>query len=250
MIKVDRQLPGRPALKKFEQRRDFPDGYSVLRLWLPSCGGVGIEIPSDPKFFHQGWSDQLNRFRKELLSARVPDQSTWQYAMVPQGSFPQIERRLNIRRINQHNRHFIFMHVQQQGNAYWITQPDGAQFAVKSAKEFGEHLQSMVYVKEHETVYLEMSGFQSPLKEEAFTRTVNIQQIKSGGGMTIRQLHEMVKPFLARELAFSEGHRPVDKATAISKVENGPRKGMYTAVINVGRVTPRNCPLRFSQNRT
>jgi len=41
---VDRTLPGRTNVKKYESRIDLQDGYQTYRLWLPSCGGVGIEI--------------------------------------------------------------------------------------------------------------------------------------------------------------------------------------------------------------
>ncbi len=43
-ISVDRTLPGRTNVKIFEDRKDFQDSYQIYRLWLPSCGGVGIAI--------------------------------------------------------------------------------------------------------------------------------------------------------------------------------------------------------------
>jgi len=43
---VDRTLPGRTNVKRFETRIDLQQqgSYHTYRLWLPSCGGVGIEI--------------------------------------------------------------------------------------------------------------------------------------------------------------------------------------------------------------
>jgi hypothetical protein len=41
---VDSHLPGRSAVKEFQHRQEVPGGYQIAQLWLPSCGGVGIEI--------------------------------------------------------------------------------------------------------------------------------------------------------------------------------------------------------------
>lgn len=37
-------LPGRSNVKRFQHKMDFTGGYQIIQLWLPSCGGVNINI--------------------------------------------------------------------------------------------------------------------------------------------------------------------------------------------------------------
>jgi len=59
---VEKSLPGRSVIREFEYKKEIKNGYSILHIWLPSCGGVDIninpdkhsfQVPSDPALFHE-----------------------------------------------------------------------------------------------------------------------------------------------------------------------------------------------------
>ncbi len=61
-IQVERSLPGKSVIREFEHKEEVSNGYSILHMWLPSCGGVDINInpdkdffqsPSNPTLFHE-----------------------------------------------------------------------------------------------------------------------------------------------------------------------------------------------------
>lgn len=78
--RVDRQLPGRSNVKRFEHREKIANGYKISRLWLPSCGGVGIDITISSKDFLQDNTGKLAEMRSIILKARPkPDALFWDY---------------------------------------------------------------------------------------------------------------------------------------------------------------------------
>lgn len=75
---VDKHLPGRSNIKDFKHRQDYQGGYSIQYLWLPSCGGVGIEIQAKQQNFEKDTTQELAKMREEALKARSsPDALFW-----------------------------------------------------------------------------------------------------------------------------------------------------------------------------
>ncbi len=73
-------LPGLSNLKHFEHRWDVPGGYQLLRLFLPSCGGVDIGINITASDFVHDQTGRLAATRRSLLSARPsPDALYWDF---------------------------------------------------------------------------------------------------------------------------------------------------------------------------
>jgi hypothetical protein len=70
--KVDRTLDGRSHVKEFMHREDFDGGYSELHLWLPSCGGVGIEINPKKAEYKKGPQviKELDSITKRVFETR------------------------------------------------------------------------------------------------------------------------------------------------------------------------------------
>ncbi|TSA10228.1 MAG: DUF1598 domain-containing protein [Deltaproteobacteria bacterium] len=78
---VSPQLAGRSNVKEFQHRRDFAGGYQIARLWLPSCGGVGIEIKVSQSLFMKDRSGAITKLRAALLQARPsPEALFWPMA--------------------------------------------------------------------------------------------------------------------------------------------------------------------------
>lgn len=74
---VDRTLPGRSNVKEFSHRKDYEGGYSEIHLWLPSCGGVSIELdPESKNVKPDRTAETLSRlkwFRMQIIKARPHD---------------------------------------------------------------------------------------------------------------------------------------------------------------------------------
>lgn len=61
-----------------EDRTDTADGYTVSSLWLPSCGGVGMEIEIDRTNATTDRTGRLGRLRARILRGRPgPDAVAW-----------------------------------------------------------------------------------------------------------------------------------------------------------------------------
>jgi len=50
-VQVESSLPGKSVIREFEHKEKFENGYSILHMWLPSCGGVDITINPDKDCF-------------------------------------------------------------------------------------------------------------------------------------------------------------------------------------------------------
>lgn len=77
---VNRTLPGLSHVKGFEHRRDFPGGYQIAKLRLPSCGGVAIDIRINKNDFMRDETGKLLQLKQSVLNARPsPDAHYWDF---------------------------------------------------------------------------------------------------------------------------------------------------------------------------
>lgn len=79
---VSRLLPGRSNVKKFQHRKDFSSGYQLSQLWIPSCGGVGINIQVNERNFIKDTEGVLLKLKENILIAR-PSSGTlsWNFSL-------------------------------------------------------------------------------------------------------------------------------------------------------------------------
>jgi len=91
---VSQQLPGRSNVKRFEHRKNFSGGYQIYGLWLPSCGGVSININISPSNFSKDTTGNLSTLKATVLKARPsPGALFWDYPLkskvrLEQGEIP------------------------------------------------------------------------------------------------------------------------------------------------------------------
>ncbi len=79
-VPVKPTLPGRSNVKEFSQRGQFQGGYGELMLWLPSCGGVSIDIRIKERDIVKDGTKRLFKFKKAVLSARpFPKAPYWDF---------------------------------------------------------------------------------------------------------------------------------------------------------------------------
>lgn len=80
---VSQQLPGRSHVKRFENRKDFSGGYQVAQLWLPSCGGVGINTNVSQGNFSKDTTGRLSTLKTTVLKARPSsDALFWDFPLM------------------------------------------------------------------------------------------------------------------------------------------------------------------------
>lgn len=93
---VDQSLSGRHNVKGFSLRQDFPDGYQIAQLWLPSCGGVSIEINVVQQNFISDQSGKLLQHKQNVIDTRPvnKDELYWEFLPVWQCEDEQIQLRL------------------------------------------------------------------------------------------------------------------------------------------------------------
>lgn len=68
---VNRTLPGISNVKEFNQRNETAGGYSELYLWLPSCGGVSIDIKIKESDIAKDKTGSLVELKEAVLKARL-----------------------------------------------------------------------------------------------------------------------------------------------------------------------------------
>jgi hypothetical protein len=77
---VSRNLPGISNIKEFKQKSDIPRGYSMVYLWLPSCGGVNIDIRIKDNDIVRDGTGGLLKTRASVLKARpTPETLSWDF---------------------------------------------------------------------------------------------------------------------------------------------------------------------------
>ncbi len=77
-IKVEQSLPGQSIIREFEHREELPDGYRIFHMWLPSCGGVDININPDQDYFHTPMDNLfLQSLKRKILNQKSPNNFYW-----------------------------------------------------------------------------------------------------------------------------------------------------------------------------
>ncbi|MDH4035781.1 MAG: DUF1598 domain-containing protein, partial [candidate division Zixibacteria bacterium] len=81
-LPVDRSLPGRSAVRTFTHSQTTDRGVATTYLWLPSCGGVGVDIDVTPESFDPAMSADIDRYPQAIERARPsPSTPSWSYTV-------------------------------------------------------------------------------------------------------------------------------------------------------------------------
>jgi hypothetical protein len=93
---VDEQLPGRHNVKRFTHRQDFEGGYQIAQLWLPSCGGVNIEIIVSHNRFRSDPTPALPIQKQETINLRPNEEELcWEIPLMWQAEDERIRMELD-----------------------------------------------------------------------------------------------------------------------------------------------------------
>jgi len=74
---TSRDLLKTPEFKRFNHRKNLPNGYQEIHLWLPSCGGVDIGINVTPEKFRRPKTDFLKNIKNAVINARPQKAVAW-----------------------------------------------------------------------------------------------------------------------------------------------------------------------------
>lgn len=80
-VLVNKELPGRFNISRFDDEKNLQEGHRNVHLRLPSCGGVGIELKVDQNSFLKDNAATLYTLRKIVLQSRPSLQTLmWDYS--------------------------------------------------------------------------------------------------------------------------------------------------------------------------
>jgi hypothetical protein len=225
-IAVETRLPGRSGHRRLRESRETAQGYAVLEIWMPSCGGVSIQIPKNPDSFHREKLGGLAELRDHLLSSHPP--SHLHSTVSASGSWQRIAHRHFVRRVNATSRHFNLVRIRQEATGFVVSH-DGSEYEVKSGREFAERFRETANAQIRDAVYLQLVNFSSKSKEDGFVFSANTR---------LAQHHRVVRQ-LSLVDAVSSGWQQRGDPTPITQLYEGPFKGGYAAAVNVVTATDR-----------
>lgn len=119
---VRRTVPGWPGLREYLHESSTATSRQILRVQLPSCGGVEIRIEPQPEWFRPSSQDlsELDRLAREARPARGV---TWPVPM-PAEVWGRIERDRRLRQLNRSHEALI-LELRDAGASYYLS--DGAE---------------------------------------------------------------------------------------------------------------------------
>jgi hypothetical protein len=80
-VPTDRTLPGVSNVKEFTHRSDTYNGYITYNLWLPSCGGVSMDIDIKDSDIKKDNTNALLQLKENILKARPSaDSVSWDFS--------------------------------------------------------------------------------------------------------------------------------------------------------------------------
>jgi len=69
-IKVAPIKKGISRIEQFEHRRELEDSIEIIKLWLPTCGGVGIDIEANEQNMVRDTEGKLQELEEKILQSR------------------------------------------------------------------------------------------------------------------------------------------------------------------------------------
>lgn len=229
-VSVQRRVPGRNAVQRFHHEREVPGGTEIVQFWMPSCGGVEMQIDPSAEEFRRSSSETLDHVGARLAEARpklLP--VAWNVRPGSEASLDELKRTLRLQDINRPGSPLLVT-VKDQGSAYQVvgdrfdlayTGLDMAELMRRFDKRLNEQL-------ENRTVYVELEGF-SDKDAEVFTKECQSRLRQSSPEAEVRALRD-VEGTLMEKVLVSPGLR-LEKVERATQVTEGRFKGLYRAVL-------------------
>lgn len=119
---VDKTLPGRSAVKEFEHCQDSGMGSRTAKLWMPSCGGVSVNIQPEPTNFVKNSTGMLSNLKARILNSRpAKTDLSWEVPETKEGLLSDNETSARIFDINNRNENFSTLSIKlDKDGAYQV----------------------------------------------------------------------------------------------------------------------------------
>ncbi len=182
---VSRQLPGRSAVKEFTHRQKTSGSEQILKLWLPSCGGVGIDITVKERHFRKGASSRIKDLKTRILDSRLaPTSLSWPVGRSP--DTPIAKRKKKKPKGKSSSRNYSIVRVDKSGADYKVSDSeDNIIYQGNSLQILADAVNQTM--QSTETLYLKMRGF-SLREMEGFVATYQIHQARVKDNIAVKKL--------------------------------------------------------------
>lgn len=233
-IIVDENLPGRSAVKEFYHRQDFADGYQESRLWLPSCGGVSIEMNVNASQFHNGYPQLLEKIKTAIHRSRPSNEATtWDFNAEMGGEQTEVSNRDRLFEINRGNEHVTLATVVDLKDGFRVYGGEnGLIYEGNSMPDLVDAIHQRFGQRGKETVYLDTQDFASADKVEAFASSLKIQNQMKNYQTQVNTFPRQDNSTAMQDAFFSPGIRLEIEPNEISVSTEAPFAGRYQANYN------------------
>ena len=179
---VKKSLPGRSAIKEFQQRQEIDGGNKTAQLWMPSCGGVSINIRPEQANFFQNSAGMLSDLKARILNARrSKNDLSWDVPETKEGLLSNIENSARILDINNRNENFSTLSIRlDKDGSYQVFSgtSDPIYSSHKAIDIFRTVKARMNGTDLKQTVHFHLNELPSVDKREAFKTTIKMQAKK------------------------------------------------------------------------
>lgn len=228
-VAVPRAVPGRSAVTPISHRTERPDGYAVLNVWLPSCGGVEIRLDDSNTVSHRDGSGALAGIADAIAKGRPAAQAlVWDVA-VPMNPRLAVARQaaLEGRKLPGSGVTALDLTIEDHGRGFVLLDRDQATaYGLGEMRTLAEHLRARVERAGVTAAYVRTRGFE-PRKTEPLRSTLDRQLTALGVRGNVR----LVADNDATRLLFMPGVRLEPRPRKVERVRDGTFRGWYRAVV-------------------
>jgi Protein of unknown function (DUF1598) len=225
---VARTLPGRHSVKEYSDRREERGGYSEVRLWLPSCGGVDINVEKRTNRDKTGLLAQL----KTAIAGSKPAAGTlqWSHYKEPE-DLSNLELNAHLYQSNQVNKNNLVVAVVHKPDGYVVY--DGQTEPLYSGDDMTE-LVRVVKAKassENKEPQAFLKDFPDRKRVESFLSTYETQSERYN--LIKNPLVDTGPDFITQtNLVFRPGVQLNKAASYIEPITQGEHQGKHRLVLS------------------
>jgi hypothetical protein len=231
-VPVDRSLPGRYALKKFQTDEADEAATRHAYLWLPSCGGVDIAINEQRRRVDSDKTGILGKLKAAVLKARPSaDSLYWDYPDAA-NLLSDLELNAFVGDINQANDRNLVIGVVYKPDGYVVYDGQSeALYAGADMDELVKRIKAKSSAEPNRIAQPFLKGFPNENKARAFLSTLQLEN--EPYELITNPLADSTGDFLAEGgVAFTPGVRLNRESSRIELIDNGQYKGKYKLILN------------------
>ncbi|MCP3976085.1 MAG: DUF1598 domain-containing protein [bacterium] len=187
---VPREVDGRPTVDHIERILENEESIQTTRLWMPGCGGVGMEIEPEDKDFEV--VPQLVDLRDQVLAETVPAPEPTLVPKAPPVTVLAQNQRLQ--QINKNNHPLVVTLVDADSQVQLFDGLTRTSYPRLDAPQILSQVTELLSKKGASTVYVELEDFPAD-EQENFIRTSESQIAESHPDVLFRPI-----PGIADEL--------------------------------------------------